>query len=296
MGFSLRLVADHPAILAMAEELFRGFGPGAPGVTPGLVIHFYADVDAPGVFDPPAYEYASQIVHVRSGGSSLTIDRAQGVAYGHISPALLTEPAFFRRRFLEPALLFMLPSRGLMGVHGSACVRNGRGMLFRARGGQGKTTLAYAASRKRFQALAEDVVWIDPQKGIWWGMPWKFHLLPDAAGLFPELVPGQLLRTDDRTKLVIDPERLRPGSTTASAQPGPVILLRRRPGRTSRLHSLGLAEALASWADGRAGTETDFPGYDEHVSHVLDGKAYRLEFGDDIEAALDLLEPLWDES
>ena len=114
-----------------------------------------------------------------------------------------------------------------MGVHGAALAKNGRALLLRAQSGGGKTTLAYAGARRHYQALAEDVVWLDREQGRWWGMPWSFHLLPDAKTLFPELTPFEpILQTNDELKLEVNLEHVRPGSTTVSAKPKASTLCR----------------------------------------------------------------------
>ncbi len=181
-----------------------------------------------------------------------------------------------------------------MAVHGAAVVRDGRAILLRGPSGSGKTTLAYAAARSRFQALAEDVVWIDLAAGLWRGMPWCFHLLPDAPRLFPELaglpaVPGSA----GKIKLEVDLDAMRPGSTVTEAEPGPIVLLER--GAENALEPVGPAEALDLWRRCPAGTEESFPGYHRHVEALLENGAWRLRLGTDLtalETALNLLETL----
>src|SRR4029079_19031874 len=96
-----------------------------------------------------------------------------------------------------------------------------------------------AAARRGFQALAEDVVWIDTVHGRWWGAPWTFHLLPDAPALFPELAGIEpRLEINGELKLPVELESVRPGSTVASAGPAGVVFLDRRdapPSAPSRL-------------------------------------------------------------
>jgi hypothetical protein len=194
----------------------------------------------------------------------------------------------------------MLAPRGLMGVHAAALAQGGRAVLLRAPGRGGKTTLAYAAARRRgtgLQALSEDVVWIDAERGCWWGTPWWFHLRPDARALFPELAAGNLpeLILRGEPKLAVEMEAMRPGSTLARARPGPVVLLGRTHGR-SALAPLSLLAALDRWAAGSAGTEESFPGYGGRVRALLADNAWGLEVGDgaaEIERALDLLAPLF---
>jgi len=301
MGLALRLVTDHPAVVAAAESALRPFGPPAPRPAPDLTFRFLAATQAastPPAPPEPIYAEAGARVTQRAGSAArLLADRRAGLAWGRFAPQVLAAPAYFRIHFLELALFAMLAPRGLMGVHAAACARGGRAVLLRAPGRGGKTTLAYAAARGRFQALSEDVVWIDAARGLWWGTPGWFHLRPDARVLFPELggsAPEVTLRGE--AKLAVEMEAVRPGSTVTQARPGPVVLLGRAQGPT-RFALLPLAAALDRWAAGRAGTEEGFPGYGERVRALLSGNAWALDVGDgpaEIERALDLLEGLLD--
>lgn len=207
------------------------------------------------------------------------------------SGSLVDNPATFRSEVLLLEFLSRLAQNDLMAAHGSAVVRDGRAILLRGPSGSGKTTLAYAAARSRFQALAEDVVWIDLRAGLWRGIPWFFHLLPDASRLFPELagLPAAW-ESAGKIKLEVDLDTIRPGSTVTEARPGPVVLLERAA--ANGLEPLGSAEALELWRRCPAGTEESFPGYGRRVEEILKDGAWRLWLGPDLDGALDLLETL----
>lgn len=295
MHLTLRLISNSEKIVEAADHSFAGFGPASPTPTPDLTFHLFEHpVDEPEPA-PPRYRKDNDLVYQTTDGvSTLVADRRCGVAYGYFSGGVLANPAFFRWHFLELAFFVMLEPRGLMGVHGAALARDGRAILLRAPSGGGKTTLAYAGARRRFNALAEDVVWLDIERGIWWGTPWKFHLLPDARRLFPELADHEpLLQINGERKLEVDLEQVRAGSTTVSAQPGAVVFVERATGAASRLERLDPAAAKSIWLTAVTGTETDFPNYHRHVDTLLSDNAYRLHSGDDIEASLDLLETLF---
>ena len=290
-GFKLRLYTNSAAILAAAEVSFGRFGTVQPAAKPDFTFWLGEQAGANGPLRRPSFRLAGAYAHQTMGDAArLVADVEKGVVEGVFSRSVLSQQSFFRFHFLELAFFVMLAPRGLMGVHGAALAYEGRAILLRAQSGGGKTTLAYAGARRRFQALAEDVVWIDVERQVWWGMPWSFHLLPDARRLFPELAPYQpLLQTNGELKLEVDLESIRPGSTVTAARPGPVVLLERLPGGRSRLEPLDLAAAKPRWLAGSAGTERDFPDYDRHVDHLLRDNVYQLYFGDDIEAGVDLL-------
>lgn len=298
MGFTLRLISNSPAILAAAERSFGGFGPaqvsGSPDFTFRLLTHDLDD-GPPG---PPVFRLEGSLLYQTTGrDSTLVADLAGGFAFGYFSATTVANSAFFRWHFLELAFFMMLESRGLMGVHGAALAKEGRAVLLRAQSGGGKTTLAYAAAtRGGFQALAEDVVWLDGRCSLWWGMPWSFHLLPDAKQLFPELAGYEpVLQTNGEMKLEVNLETIQPGSTTVSARPKAIVLVERLACGKSRLEPIRASEARNAWPLGATGLEMKLPHHQAHFETLLKNNTYRLYFGDDIQAGVDLLELVFGE-
>jgi hypothetical protein len=293
MGFILRLVSNSQAIIKAAKTSFGRFGPPPTKETPDFTFRLMAHDLDDGPPGQPVFRLEGSLLYQTTGrDSTLVADLAAGLAFGYFSPTTLANPVFFRWHFLELALFMMLESRGLMGVHGAALVNEGQAALLRAASGGGKTTLAYAAAAGgKFQALAEDVVWLDGRRSLWWGMPWSFHLLPDAKKLFPELVTYEpVLQTNGEMKLEVNLELIRPGSTTISAQPKALILVERLMGGKSRLEPLPAATMRHLWPLGSTGLEMKLPHHQAHFEALLKQKTYRLYFGDDIRMGVDLLE------
>lgn len=292
MGLALDLVTNSARILEAAHGCFGGFG-GVPAERPpDLALRLFVEAEEPlaGEVQPHLRCSGPYLYQSSGGGSVLVADRAAGMAFGHLAPSTVANLPLLRSRYLEAALGYLLECRGFVGLHGAAVARGGRGLLLRGRSGQGKTTLAYAAARRDMQAVAEDVVWVDTGGARWWGMPWRFHLLPDARRLFPELAGlptvGQL---NDELKVEVDLEHVRRGSTAASAAPGPVVLLERQAGAASSLEAVAPEAARRAWLDGSAAREAEVPGYQHAMDALLRHGAWRLRLGDDLDAAVDLL-------
>ena len=297
MGFKLRLISNSQAIIDAAWTSFGRFGPVSLNQAPDFTFRLFEHKVDESQLGQPLFRMDGPLLYLTSGPeATLVADLADGLAYGYFSAPTLAHQAYFRWHFLELAFFQMLEARGFMGVHGAAVAKAGQAILLRAQSGGGKTTLAYAGARHSLQALAEDVVWLDEKQGLWWGMPWSFHLLPDAKNLFPELSPyDPILQTNDELKLEINLETIRPDSTTFCAQPRAVLFVERLTGSQSRLESIDRATAHALWPAGRTGLEMQRPHHAEHINRLLsDNPAYRFYFGDDIEAGVALLASLFD--
>ncbi len=297
MGQDLQVISNSPLLLEAASTSFGRFGQAQPVETPDFSFRLFAHDEDEGQLRPPVLRMEGSLLYQTTGrGSTLVIDLAGGLAFGYFSATTLANQAYFRWHFLELALFVLLEAQGLMGVHAAALAKKGQAILLRAQSGGGKTTLAYAGARRKYQALAEDVVWLDRARNCWWGMPWSFHLLADSKKLFPELAPYDLiLQTNRELKLEVNLETLRPGSTTFSAQPGPVVFVERLPGGPSRLEAISPAQAQGLWPAGRTGWEMRLPHHQAHIEALLaEQPTYRFYFGDDIERGVALLDPLFE--
>jgi hypothetical protein len=120
-------------------------------------------------------------------------------------------------------------------------------------------------------------------------------LLPNARQLFPELAPYEpVLQTNGEMKLEVNLETIRAGSTTVSAQPRAVVLVERWVGGQSRLEPIEQAAARQAWLEGSTGLEMKLPHHGPYIERLLQHHTYRLYFGDDIEAGVELLGSLFE--
>lgn len=292
MGLTLRVISNSPAILAATDASFGRFGRVANGTAADFTFELFQHARNDGPPAAPMFRRDGDWL-TQTAGQDNTLEAylPGGKALGYFSPTTLADAPYFRWHFLELAFYQMLEARGWMGVHASALVRDERTLLLRAASGGGKTTLAFAGARSgRFKALAEDVVWLSPDGARCWGIPWHFHLLPDAVALFPELT-GQTprLQTSGEMKLEVDLEQYWPGNTISQAQVGTLVFVTRTPGQSSRLASIAPAEAHRLWPLAQTGLEGKSPHHAAHIERLINGSTYQLYFGDDIDTALDLL-------
>ncbi len=296
MGFCLEIITNSSAILDAAHISFSRFGQVGDGVEPDFHFRLFTTNIENEFLEAPNFEMnGAQLYKTVGTAGTLQADTNEGWAYGEFSPNIATNTAYFRWHFLELAFFLMLEAKGWMGVHAAALAKNDKAILIRAKSGGGKTTLAYAGARQRFQALAEDVVWLDSSEQRWWGTPWSFHLLPDATTLFPELVGYQpVLQTNNELKLEVNLESIHPGSTTFSATPTAILLVERNKYGESRIEKISSQTLQARWPEACTGLEMKLPHHAQHMKTLFSHPCYRLHFGDNIEQALDLLEPLFE--
>lgn len=266
MGEGLLVESDSAAVLDAAREAFGRFpDPGA--VDDPLVVRLFVDPPGDGTGERPSdeggrpgrpwaeprYLADRHLFQVDlAGGGTATSDQRLGVAVGRVSAAVAADAPFLRQMVVEAMALSLLPARGHIAVHASCVVLHGVAVMLQAAAGTGKSTLAYAAARRGFVVLAEDVVFVRPSRGPGrpqlWGSPWRLHLLPDAPSLFPELAGLETHRQmNGEWKLEVDLASRSSAGVTPSASAGPQVILERGPGSGDAIRRLSPAEAAAAF-------------------------------------------------
>lgn len=128
--------------------------------------------------------------HFLSSSADLRADSdlARGEANVRVAPGALEDEARFIHHVLEAHALQLLTRTGRTPLHAAAVSDGGRAMLLAGSGSAGKSTLCYAMVRAGWRLIADDVSFLeDRSPPRVWGNTSVVRLLPDAAGLFPEL-------------------------------------------------------------------------------------------------------------
>lgn len=317
MGEHLLVQSDDPAVLAAAADAFGRYAVPRDDMPP-LIVRLFVDRErrpsrrssggraprtAPGTPGTPASiapRYLADghlfLIDLADHGAAVADQRA-GIATGRVSETITADVPHLRYTVVEAMALSLLASRGYVAVHASCVVRDGVAVMLQAPAGTGKSTLAYAALRRGFGILAEDVVFVRPDRrgGVpaVWGAPWRLHLLPDAPALFPELAGVDSARQlNGEVKLEVDVAGRYPAAMATSATAGPQVLLERGPSQGAPIRRLEPLEARDAfqvlWPWGIPWDER----YEATATALRDQGVFRLRMSGTPDEAVDLLEQL----
>ena len=233
LGARLRLETNSRPVLDACRRSFGGYGVPPPTAEHPLVVRVLVDpafTETP-PWPEPVFRGHDEIFYVTVGRQNTMIaDLDRSRATGFIAPAMATDEVFFRRTFVDCLVLTMLTfgsTSPYTYVHASAVSRGPRGVLFSGPSGSGKTTLAFACVRRGFEAVSDDVVYlqIGPEGLMAWGRPWHLKLLADCRRFFPELGGLPQSSRDGRDCVEVEVERSLNGRTRTHCLPQSVFFL-----------------------------------------------------------------------
>ena len=304
MGESLSFQTNDDRLLAIADEAFGRFPLSDDRSEPPLIVrlfvregHDHGEKPLQARQTKPIYHQQDHIFTILVGADNFAVaDLSRGFAYGFITPELLDDRDFVRINFIEAMSLCLLGfARNYAVVHAACVIKDELSVLIHGKAGSGKSTLAFACVRRGYKILAEDVVFCKSQSGELqlWGAPWKFHLLPDAKQLFPELHDlGRLVTISGEAKIELDLEALYPGCTRTNARAGILILLTRNSDQPIGIAKLSRRQAMQEF-------EFHWPwsaGWNDQLEangqRLLDGEVYRLNLNRTPEQGVDILDEL----
>lgn len=306
IGLTLRFETNDARIQQASRD---SFGPRIDidsGTEPDALIRIFVHhVDEEPGFHPRqplvrAYDGAFWIAASRSSVVSGNVHT--GSAMGFVSETIASNPDYLRTSIVQPTFLQIAQAQTLVAVHSACLALNGRAVMLRGESGTGKSTLAYAAIRRGYSLIAEDVIFVRSRSGQTQGrispddielhgLPWTIHLLPDAGSLFPELAHVPVIeRPDGRVKLRIALDDHAPGQTLAHASLGPLVFVSRSQHTAPRLTRLTRAGALtrldATSIHYERDANTSHAIWDAFLSHP----AYLLETSDNPHANAAMLD------
>ena len=195
------------------------------------------------------------------------------------------------------ALTEILKQRGRYALHAACPAAGERGLLIAGSSGCGKSTLALAFARRGHALLSDDTVFLDDEAGTVFGFPDEIDVTDATAEMFTELRDLRLQpKRAGRTKHAVDPTTFGP-RPPARCAPAALVFPRPTPTASSRLEPIEPAHALQALAANVLLT------HQESSQRHLDAlgalarrlPAYELATGHDLDAAVDVLAPLFSE-
>ena len=297
LGLALCVESNDQRIQQAALDSFGPIVDPDARTTPDALIRLFVHhVDEEPGFRPrqPLVRSFDGVFWIAASRSSVISGNVKcGEVMGFVSETIANNADYLRSAFVQSAFLQIAHPRSIVAVHSACLARDGRSIMLRGDSGSGKSTLAYAALRRGYSLVAEDVIFVRSRSGQTdgpirpddidlHGLPWTLHLLPDAATLFPELARQPTFeRPDGRFKLGITIEDLFPGQALPHAPLGPLVFVTRAVRATPRVTTLSRADALARLESTAIHYERD-----ENVEHAiwdafLTHRAYHLETSPD---------------
>lgn len=245
---------------------------------------------------------------LRREETTVDIHPNTGTAKGAIDPDLPTVHAHRRRSplfyLITISLAVLLRHRGWFPLHAAGLSRSGRGVLFPAGSGRGKSTAALDLVQSGWQCLSDDSVLLrsgDDEIRAYSYRP-DFCVDPGMEAHFPELEsPEWPPSLSDSSKWQVDTDRIYPGQSIPSCTPRLVVLPEIADAAESSVEPVAAKPALEALIGQGAFLLTPDPSVaDRHLTllrHLLDqSRTYRLHAGRDVletsDALHDMLAPL----
>jgi len=213
------------------------------------------------------------------------------LAIDNLEPSVWSRPEQ-SRPFIEQ----LFASQGYVSLHGGTIGRGNAGILLSARGGSGKSSLVAAAIRRGLNTTGDDFLLLEPGAKNSPSKIWSLYRWIKMASNSPAWIASTedfdlVDKADIGEKSIVSFERLHAGALTRYQVPQAIVV----PylGETACLRSIPRMEALeavlpSSVAMSSRKVEATFK-LRELVEEL---PCYSLELSDNLEHALDLLDPL----
>ncbi len=295
LGIGVALETNSKGLLQTFEAAFGRYG-AADEATAQMTLRLLVDEAFTALPPwPPAVVRADHDqLYIAAGNENVVVaDLARRHAFGFLSPAMAADHTVLRTSFLECAV-FAMATHGTGAthtyVHASAVGDGERGLLFSGPSQSGKSTLAYACARRGFRVVTDDVVYLRTESGSLtaWGRPWRLRFLHDSVRFFPELNRNELFTPEN--EIEIDVEQFLPGRTQMCCTPS-VLFFLHRSGGPARIEPVSCDRAVQLLARDLI---ADMPGVMDRHRHawrmLAEKGSYLLHYGEDLEAAVNLVE------
>ncbi len=243
----------------------------------------------------PVYRsYDHLLTITASPNDSAVCDLRKGRSYSWVTPAALTDLAYYRYTFLEAMAYLQIAAFYLAPIHCAAVVFGGHGVLLCGESGAGKSSLAFACARRGWTYVCDDAAYLVRGKAeaMIVGASFSIRLRKEATQLFPEMEaytakrhPTGAIRLEIRTADI-------PGFQTADeATVRHIVFLDRQTGAEPRLRSMSRDDAFAEFTSNQPyGPKSMHEAWNETYKHLLTSASISRFTYSTLDAAIDRLE------
>ncbi len=188
-GFPAHIKTNDPTIIRAAEVIWGQFTPRfhENPVELRVLVSSASCRHGP---RPPVFRAQANLFTVVSDSNNYgCCDLATGFGFAHLTRNAALRLDFVRYYFLEGMIYSLLDTQHVATIHAACVGRKGSGVLLVGEPGAGKSSLAYACSRRGWTYVSDDASsLVIRRKGrTVIGNPRAFRFRPSAALLFPEL-------------------------------------------------------------------------------------------------------------
>ena len=307
LGGRFHFSSDSEALLELVEAAYGGLAPGElPGARDFHVELRLLSARAERRDDPPPVRQsagAGLLCGVMDESNYVVLDPLGCRALVVASQDMLGHAYHLRYELIEFAV-FTLATRGmgLVPLHGACLGREGRGVLLLGESGAGKSTLALHGLLHGLDFLAEDAVFVQPERLLATGVPNFLHVRPDALRLLAQSPVRQWLERSPRITRRSGVEKieadLRQGVGRLAGGPlelvGAVQVSPEHAAAGEELSGPLAADETAAWLAVNQPYASNQPGWHAFVQALVQRGVYVLRRGRDPQASVDALRRLLD--
>jgi hypothetical protein len=247
LGFPFRVATNSRDVLRAVEETWGTFQ-RAFDMSPIRARVLVAEDNSTERPVAPVFRAQGHLLSIISDRANFAIcDLAQGFAFCWLSSAAAADREFSRYYFLDSIIYLTLWQSHLTPIHAACVALNGHGVLLGGESGAGKTTLAFACSRRGWTFLSDDVSPIvrGGNDRIVRGTPHIMHFSEKAADLLPELKGRPVARrADGKMSVEVRTANLEGLTTAFECRADHLIFLNRQVNGPARFKSVPRDDAL----------------------------------------------------
>ena len=148
-----------------------------------------AESNSPGCTEPPVFRSQGNLVSIVADAENFAcLDLNGGFSFGWATISTARKTEYFRQCLLDVMIYPLLEVRYLITLHAACVMWNGKGVLLAGDSGAGKSSLAYACSRRGWTYVSDDASAFmrAARTPMVIGHPQKFRFREPVGALFPE--------------------------------------------------------------------------------------------------------------